>query len=213
MRKPFRRNAGGKRTVTVYCSAEPGDVPFFPDEAVRYAGGKKSDIPLKKMIEECQAELWPQLCFRAAVADYNVNKLENGYIDLEFAKVKSDDLSRRLEGSERVILFAATAGLAVDTFVRRLAVTSPAKALCADAVGSAAIEAYCDMLESRLTVGKIAAKSRFSPGYGDLSLALHQNIDSALQLRRIGISVTKAGLLVPSKSVTAIIGYRDVNSD
>ena len=46
---------------------------------------------------------------------------------------------------------------------------------------------------------------RRSPGYGDLPLSLSRTIINELDApRRLGVSITDSGLLVPSKSVTAI---------
>ncbi|MGN0575406.1 MAG: vitamin B12 dependent-methionine synthase activation domain-containing protein [Ruminococcus sp.] len=48
---------------------------------------------------------------------------------------------------------------------------------------------------------------RYSPGYGDLPLSLQRDILLYLNaMRRIGLTVTEDSLLIPSKSVTAVIG-------
>jgi hypothetical protein len=48
---------------------------------------------------------------------------------------------------------------------------------------------------------------RFSPGYGDLPLDTHINLLGALDTsRKIGLTVSRSLILIPSKSVTAIIG-------
>ena len=73
---------------------------------------------------------------------------------------------------------------------------------------SCAVESYaddiCDDLEKscahRLT-------SRFSCGYGDLPLALQREIFPALQVtKHIGVTLTEGDLMMPTKSVTAIVG-------
>ena len=53
-------------------------------------------------------------------------------------------------------------------------------------------------------------RDRFSPGYGDLSLALQKDIFAVLDCpRKIGITLNESLLMSPSKSVTAIIGVCD----
>ena len=53
-------------------------------------------------------------------------------------------------------------------------------------------------------------RPRFSPGYGDLPLTLQPEICAALDVqRRLGIHVTESLLMIPSKSVTAVIGLSD----
>jgi len=51
--------------------------------------------------------------------------------------------------------------------------------------------------------------SRFSPGYGDLPLDYQRTLLSVLDTsRKIGVSLTDSLLMVPSKSVSAIVGVR-----
>ena len=51
---------------------------------------------------------------------------------------------------------------------------------------------------------------RFSPGYGDLPLEVSDKLLDALNAKKeIGINMTKSFMLVPVKSVTAIIGISD----
>ena len=50
----------------------------------------------------------------------------------------------------------------------------------------------------------------FSPGYGDWDLS-HQGevLDLLDATRRMGLSLTQAGMLVPEKSITALVGISD----
>ncbi len=53
---------------------------------------------------------------------------------------------------------------------------------------------------------------RFSPGYGDLSMSVTEEILAVLDAgRRIGVSVTKSLMMTPMKSVTAIIGITHIS--
>ena len=49
---------------------------------------------------------------------------------------------------------------------------------------------------------------RFSAGYGDFSLENQRVIYEALNLEKIGVSLTKTFMLVPEKSVTAVCGVK-----
>ena len=73
-------------------------------------------------------------------------------------------------------------------------------------MGSAAIEAFCDKLNSSFENAEYL-RPRFSPGYGDLPLECQRNIVEFLQTKKnIGMSLTDSLMMVPVKSVTAIIG-------
>ncbi|MCD8118105.1 MAG: hypothetical protein LUE29_01195 [Lachnospiraceae bacterium] len=108
-------------------------------------------------------------------------------------------------------LLAATVGPQMDVLIRRYARTSPSKSVILQAVGAAAIEAYCDLLEVRMSA-EVADEGltllpRFSPGYGDFSLNHQRDFFRVLDPpRRAGITLTDRLLMVPEKSVTAVIG-------
>ena len=118
--------------------------------------------------------------------------------------LKSAALRRALRGAKRAYLFAATLGHEVDLLLRRYAATDSANLLIAQAVATAVLEGYadevCEALEGPRT-------PRFSPGYGDLPLEVQRDFLAAVDgQRRLGITLTDTSLMIPSKSVTAIIG-------
>ena len=74
------------------------------------------------------------------------------------------------------------------------------------------MEGGCDRLCRRLAeqFPDRQLTSRFSPGYGDLPLAMQQDVMEALDCgRTVGITLTDSLLMTPSKSVTAIIGMKE----
>ena len=79
------------------------------------------------------------------------------------------------------------------------------------ACAAAMLEEYCDEMQDKiaqqLAEEKLYLRPRFSPGYGDFSI-LHQKeiLDMLDAPKRIGLTMTDAYMLVPTKSVTAIIG-------
>ena len=85
------------------------------------------------------------------------------------------------------------------------------KAVVMQAAAVAMLEDYCDEVNRQLKLryeqdGKYL-RPRFSPGYGDFSLECQREIAAALELsKRIGITLTDSLLMVPTKSVTAVIG-------
>ena len=48
---------------------------------------------------------------------------------------------------------------------------------------------------------------RYSPGYGDLDISANRDILNVLDAhRKIGVTVTNTGIMIPRKSVVALIG-------
>ncbi len=126
-------------------------------------------------------------------------------------KVRGLSLSRHLEGCSRVIVMALTLGAGIDSFIRRLQVTDMAKAVMADSGASVLTECLCDRYEKDIKSAVRGFKNaRFSPGYGDCPLEMQKSLVSYVDgQRKIGLNVTSEYLLIPRKSVTAIIGVAD----
>ena len=120
------------------------------------------------------------------------------------------DIRAHLRAADQCILMAATLGAAVEREMRRVQVTDMPLATVLDATASAAIEQVCDSLQQELTA--LAAErrrfltSRFSPGYGDMPLRQQQTLCAVLDTAKIGLTVTDHFLLIPKKSVTAVLG-------
>ncbi len=114
-----------------------------------------------------------------------------------------------LQDCSRVILMAATLGMELEQLLRQSQLRNMADAVLLDACASAAIENVCDRLcrnlESEFAPARLTG--RFSPGYGDFPLSQQRELFSVLQPeRRIGLMLSDSGLMIPQKSVTALIG-------
>ena len=107
------------------------------------------------------------------------------------------------------MLFAATVGLEIDRAIVKYGKLRPSLAVCIQAVAAERIEALCNAFCDSLVDMGYELKPRFSPGYGDLSLSVQQQIFSALNCpKSIGLTLNESLLMSPTKSVTAIVGVR-----
>ena len=112
----------------------------------------------------------------------------------------------RREGD--LIYLCGTLGAEFDARQRRAAAVSAAEAYRLQMEGLEEVERLMDDLESQarssLKEGETLSPRR-SPGYGEMALEVSRDIlDKLDATRRLGVSLTDALLLVPSKSVTAI---------
>ena len=123
-----------------------------------------------------------------------------------------EDISAFLSDCDSVVILAATLGAEAESLIRRAAARNMSDAVILDAAGSAAIEAVCDNFCADLAA-ELAPRfltDRFSPGYGDMPLGDQPAIFRLLDVsRRIGVSLSESGLMIPQKSVTALIGVSD----
>ena len=120
------------------------------------------------------------------------------------------DVRAHLAGCREVYLFAATIGIAAERELARLSARGAYEALLFDTACSCAIESYCDEECGKLARAENAALTpRFSCGYGDYPLSHQPEILRLLDAQRsIGLHVSSGGIMVPRKSVTAIMGVR-----
>jgi hypothetical protein len=128
------------------------------------------------------------------------------------APLTGKSIVKHLAGCKKAVLMAVTLSAEADKLIRQTAVTDMAESLAIDCLCSAAVEQVCDIAEKEIFSGRegIYRTWRFSPGYGDLPLELQRDFLLAVNAqRRIGLTVTENSLLLPSKSVTAIIGISD----
>ena len=172
-------------------------------EAARYLGVRgAADQELLDRIGTLASVLMetarPRLVWRALPMNE-----ENDYL------IVGQDLRTLLEGCTEIVLFAATLGSEAELLIRRTQLRDMAEALILDACAGSAIENVCDNFCADLAaqVAPNYLTERFSPGYGDLPLEHQKVLFSTLNItRRIGVTLTESGLMLPQKSVTAILG-------
>lgn len=118
---------------------------------------------------------------------------------------------KMLADCQSCALLICTLGAAFDLWLRQMQARDMVSAVMLDALGSAYVEAACDAAEREIGARfpHMFLTDRFSPGYGDLPLALQPELLAAAEARRIGVSCTPSLLLTPQKSVTALIGLAD----
>lgn len=193
-------------------SYAPAD--FNRAEIFRYAGVKKADSSMTELLEQCLDECKDcfsyNVCYTELPVDFDGELIRFGGI-----KTLSGSLGAALGGCKRVVVFAATVGIGIDRLIKKYSLSSPSKAVVLQAIGAERIEslcdAFCDDLKSEFSAKGLSLKPRFSAGYGDFSLEYQREIFALLDNgRRIGLCLNDSLLMSPTKSVTAIIGLKEV---
>lgn len=212
-------------SVGVDACAGDGWLTLDRDEALRYLGyaGQELDAELlarfEQLAQACERNLRPA-CVQAA---FPVDAALTHWEDDDRPQVAlagcglvlpGRDITRHLHGAREVVLMACTLGAASERELRKYTATSPTDALMYGAAASALVEAAANTCDAAIVADAAArglfASSRYSPGYGDLPLSVQPAFLAALDAtRRIGLVATEGNLLVPTKSVTAVIGLFD----
>jgi 5-methyltetrahydrofolate--homocysteine methyltransferase len=194
--------------------------PIRMEEAARYLGygGQMPDETILALMRECEGPLLAACHPAYSVGIFDMECCSEDEVKLmECAlTLTGKDIVKHLVGCTKVVLMAATLGSGVDTLLRKLQKTEMPKALLTDAMAGAAIEQICDDVQAELERKMPLYRQtwRFSPGYGDLPLAMQDDLLSAVEAgKRIGLATTAGHMLTPMKSVTAIIGLQDMTKE
>jgi len=185
------------------------------DEAFRYMGykGGKINEKILKITEECEQELLKAIKPRYVYRIFNIEETDEGISVIGTCLIfKGKDISSHLKGCQRCALLCATLSSDADKLIRRYEAEGMEKALIADSLASAAVEQVCEAAEDeiRAAVGDYGYTWRFSPGYGDFPLDIQAEFLNVVDApKRIGVNVTDSLILIPRKSVTAVMGVSE----
>lgn len=129
----------------------------------------------------------------------------------ESAGFESRDIKKHLEGCREIIIMGATLGIQVDQLIRVVQIRDMAEAVILDSGASVLIEQVCDLLEAQIkATTNMYLTGRYSPGYGDYPIKAQSWLIRTLDAqRKIGLTVNESYIMIPRKSVTAIIGAAD----
>ena len=183
------------------------------EEALRYLGAAGAGGETRQMAEEAAAllesRLRPRFLWRAFRTERG-----DGEILLPEAGIRLPGrlAENMLEQCETAVLAVCTLGAGFDRLEQEWEARDMARAAVMDACGSAWTEAVCDAVEEEISrrFPDLYRTDRFSPGYGDLPLSLQADFLRALDAeRRLGVTANESFLLLPCKSVTAVIGLSD----
>lgn len=198
---------------------EPAPGRIRLGEVLRYLGyaGQEVDSELLARIEDvaarCDGELEPRWVWRTFSLKPVGPDNPAGVRELEGARfsLSGTSIASYLAGASEVALLACTLGAAADRRIRVLGATDPLEQLVYDAACSDLVEWAADAAQGEITAWAtdrgLSCGRRFSPGYGDFSLSAQSSLLEVLDApRRLGLTASRDNLLVPTKSVTAVLG-------
>ncbi|MGO2384869.1 MAG: methionine synthase [Pseudolactococcus laudensis] len=190
-------------------------LPIEKSEVLRYLGYRRKqeltpDISalVDEMIMEVQNVSNARYLYQAY--DFTLDEANHAiHLTNTDLVLQSKQLYSHLKHAKQVVLLAATLGIEVERQVRLYELSEMTKAFVLDAACVDYIEKICDLAEvdidSQFTDSVL--NRRFSPGYGDLSLEVQPQFLKTLGAdRQLGLTLTDNYLMIPRKSVTAILG-------
>lgn len=185
------------------------------NEVLRYLGHKEQEIDskLNNLIDSCIEET---KTLAKPLITYNIFNIEiqNNEVKLLGCDVilSGEDITNHLRNSTKCVVLAASLGIFVDNRIRYFSKIDLTRSLILDSCGTEAVESLCCDAESKIR--EIAEKegleinNRYSPGYGDFPINVQADILKLLNAEKvIGLTCTEHYILLPRKSVTAVIGF------
>lgn len=192
------------------------NVSINKSEVLRYLGYKGQninndlDLKINKCIEETKKEVNAKYIYEI----YDIDKdLDSNTVEFKNTnlKLRSNDMIKLLKDCNKCVLMCATIGFNIEKNIRKYSYKNLTKGIIIDSCATTAIEEICDLIEENIL--KRVAKNgksltmRYSPGYGDLDMRANKDILTVLDAqRKIGVTVTDTGIMIPRKSVVALIG-------
>lgn len=185
-------------------------------ETFRYLGyGKKAlepaqDAATERLVDECLATLADTANPKIAAKRFPL-MVQGGRVQIAGMTIESQHLARNLSGCAEGYIVAATLGVGVDSTLKRYLRLDLPKAAVWQAASAAFLEDFLDRwqatLQAELAKENLFCRPRFSPGYGDCSLAHQAAVLQAVNATKtLGIVLTDGNLMLPEKSVTAFLG-------
>ena len=162
-----------------------------------------AELPI---LEKCISEVRDAVSCKACIAEFDVRVSERTVFIGDDFSVESANLAKNLSGCTKVEIMAVTLGAGVDMLLRKKGAVSASEHFVCDAVASAFAERAADLAE-KYFMGDTPRRPRFSPGYGDLPLEIQRDVLRKCDAGRLlGINLTESDLMIPTKSITAMIG-------
>lgn len=192
------------------------------NEVKRYLGFRgisEIDDKMSSVIEECIADIAREITPREIHKTFPIIWDETaGGCGFAGIQVERGNLVRNLKGCDEIVMMAVTIGPGPDRLVRRAELRDMLKAYTYQAVGAAAVEAWCDevneLIRREAEERRLFTRPRFSPGYGDFPLEVQKDFERILEMpKSIGVSLSDSLLMTPTKSITAVVGLSKYRTD
>lgn len=196
------------------------EVKLEKKEILRYLGYRRKqeltpemDQQILQLMEEVKRVADPRYTFLIFPCQPDESEKNIQVIGTDLV-LEGKAIYNHMKYAKKVALLAATLGIEVERQIRKYELTEMSKALILDVCCVEYIEKICDLaecaIEQEVADEQLILNRRFSPGYGDLPIETQAKFLAVTDAaKRVGINLTESFLMIPRKSVTAIIGLFD----
>ncbi len=181
-------------------------------ERIEHSPDRRPSDTVLNSIDNCMRRYQELLSARGVYAVRTIEGNDGRNLTLsDRIRFRAWNLSLALRGCTNAAVFVVTIGDAIEQEASRLMNQGQAiEGYILDAIGSCAAESAADSLQAELANvarGRNQAITlRYSPGYCGWDIVEQKKLFQAIDASRIGVSLTESCLMLPRKSVSAIIG-------
>ena len=167
---------------------------------------------VSKTLEKCLKEAKGTVNPRVTHIIKKIVKIDSDSVIIEGPfKFSSKRLASHIKGSSHIAIFLVTIGNMLEKAATdAMSNGEDLKGYFFDRIGSMAVESVGKCVEENLRKSYAnedrTVSIRFSPGYCDWRIEEQFIIDKILDFFKIGVRLTKACMMVPRKSISAIAG-------
>lgn len=187
------------------------------DETRRYAGiAKVPDFKIDLLQKVCiDAQILAKPA--AAWSIYPYNCMQGLIIAQTHLKLTGNNIVKHLAGASHIAVLAVTIGAAVEEAINHcFSQGQYTEGLLLDAAATTAVEEAADqvntLINQQARLNGLKSVHRFSPGYGDWDITIQPELLKLAPGTAINLSTTTSCMLIPRKSITAVIGLLPENN-
>ncbi len=169
------------------------------------------DAHFLEMADICEKQLLSMISPKYVYRVFPIIRTENG-ISGGGLLLRGNDIASHLKECSQVIFLCATLSAGADRAIRQSSASDILGGMMTDTMANAVIEQVCDNAEQEIfaTLPNHYFTWRFSAGYGDFPLDTQADFLKVLNAeKRLGVTLSESNLLIPTKTVTAVIGVSE----
>jgi len=196
----------------------PALKPLNMSEIKRYSGlDQYADFPAHLLDQACtEAYILAQPQATWQIYDYDVST--STIMGAEPLTLQAPKIINYLASSVQVVVIALTIGPKLETQVNEYFTSGEYTfGLLLDAAGTAAVEVaanqVCEFIKRQAALQGYLPLPRFSPGYGNWDITVQPLILKLANAHEINLIATESCMLLPRKSITAVIGLTANQND
>ncbi len=169
---------------------------------------------LKKVIDIAYGLIHGKACYVTfQIKEVRENKV---ILDKSDSLIKGNQIAIILKNCTFCSIFVSTIGQEFENRISKMTIDDPTRAFYLEYVGNWMAEHMAETINNKISQEIVKAgfipKKRYSPGYGDWPITSQQELLELAEAKRIGISLTESYLMIPRKSVSALIGWARKNN-